>query len=385
MSMLITRTINKLKKRVFFRGVLYDKRVRLSRRSFTSLIRRKPVSNSKIKETFKHHPHSLFLLGGTFVSLILLMTANQVSAADFEIDEAEVLKKRRKKINWNDIRKEVSALFPDESKPHGSWAPLIMKLIISCSLSYDPQTKKGGCYGATMRFSPEKDYASNQGLSEVINRLEIMKTVHSELSYTEIWTLAGTLAAEAMGLSNIDWQPSEIILDAVDSSACPPDLPKPDSKTNASKMREIGNRIGLNDKDIVALFGGFLLNEDYSISPEVRSHNNHTENPTSQAPRLTNEIFKRLLNNLWKKKKREDGSVVYEDLSGHYTISPANMELILDSSFRIITESYAMDEQIFLKNFTVAFRKLLENKNPIEIKTEPRWWESFFNIGRGKQ
>lgn len=88
-------------------------------------------------------------------------------------------------------------------------------------------------------------------------RLEAIKARYPEVSYADLWTLAGVVAIEEMGGPSIEWRPGRS--DAPDSNACPPDGRLPDASKKQDHVRDIFYRMGFDDREIVALVGAHAL------------------------------------------------------------------------------------------------------------------------------
>lgn len=69
--------------------------------------------------------------------------------------------------------------------------------------------------------------------------------------------------------------------------------------------------------------------------------------------------FVELLENKWTKKKWS-GPEQYEDPTGELMMLPADMALLADPKFKKYVEIYAVDEDVFFRDFAAAFSKLLE-------------------------
>ena len=109
-----------------------------------------------------------------------------------------------------------------------------------------------------MRFPPECKHGANAGLQLARDLLEPIKKAHpgrlrllwfrvisfysssgrTELSYADLWTLAGAVAIEELGGPQIPWRAGRT--DAADGSACPPDGRLPDASKVCHCARERG-------------------------------------------------------------------------------------------------------------------------------------------------
>lgn len=71
---------------------------------------------------------------------------------------------------------------------------------------YDKYTGNGGSNGATMRFAPEANHGANAGLEVARGKLEQVKKQFPQITYSDLWTLAGVCAIQEMGGPHIAWR-----------------------------------------------------------------------------------------------------------------------------------------------------------------------------------
>ena len=143
----------------------------------------------------------------------------------------------------------------------GSYGPLLLRLAWHTSALYSPdEDPRGGSNGATMRFHPEIDYHDNRGLELARTILLPVKGEHPDISYSDLWILAGYEAVEALHGPRI-----EMAWGRVDATAdqapeiCPPAERFPDWDDSSTTVREKFGRMGFNDRDIVALIGAHTV------------------------------------------------------------------------------------------------------------------------------
>lgn len=107
--------------------------------------------------------------------------------------------------NYADVRKDISETInvkPDKG-------PTFVRLAWHSSGTYDKMTKTGGSGKGTIRFKEELDHGANAGLDIAISWLEpIYKKYNknTDLSYADLYTLAGVVAIETMGGPKIGWR-----------------------------------------------------------------------------------------------------------------------------------------------------------------------------------
>ena len=93
----------------------------------------------------------------------------------------------------------------DEKREDGtSIGPTLVRLAWHASGTYSAVDKTGGSNGATMRFTPESAWGANAGLKIARDFLEPLKAKY-DISYADLWTLAGAATIEILGGPTIPW------------------------------------------------------------------------------------------------------------------------------------------------------------------------------------
>jgi cytochrome c peroxidase len=258
----------------------------------------------------------------------------------------------------------AAAITNDEDRRNDgtSIGPTLVRLAWHAAGTYSVFDKTGGSNGATMRFAPECNWGANAGLKVAREFLEPIKKKYN-MSYADVWTLAGVVAIELMGGPTILWKAGRKDVDEKDLKPLPDGrLPNANMgcphATNAH-IRDIFGRMGFNDREIVALLGAHAVgrcHEDVSgfWGPW-----------TNAETTFSNEYFRLLLEEKWTEKKTHkgkpwNGPLQYEASNGQIMMLPADLWLTQDPEFRKYVELYAKDEAVFFQDFAAAFRKLLE-------------------------
>ncbi|XP_059623459.1 L-ascorbate peroxidase 3-like [Cornus florida] len=211
-------------------------------------------------------------------------------------------------------------------------APIILRLAWHDAGTYDAATKTGGPNGS-IRNEEEKNHTSNKGLSKAIDFCEPVKAKHPKITYADLYQLAGVVAVEVTGGPTIDFVPGR--KDSMDS---PKEGRLPDAKQGASHLRDIFYRMGMSNKDIVALSGGHTLG---------RAHKDRSgfEGPWTQDPlKFDNSYFVELMKG---------------DTEGLLKL-PTDKALLADPDFRRYVELYAKDEEAFFRDYAASHKKLSE-------------------------
>lgn len=219
--------------------------------------------------------------------------------------------------------------------------------------TFDVRDGSGGSNGATTRFEPESTDDANAGLSIIRDLLYPIHVRHPEISQADLWTLAGACAVEFLGGPAIPHRLGRA--DAKDGSRCPANGRIPDASQGAAHLRETFYRMGLGDRDIVALSGGHTLGRCHLV------RSGYDGKWTSNPLRFDNSYFQNLIGLDWKP-KAWPGKLMYEavDAAGERLIMlPTDMAIRDDPVFAAHARVYARDQAAFFRDFAEAFGKLL--------------------------
>ncbi|KAB1207545.1 L-ascorbate peroxidase 3, peroxisomal [Morella rubra] len=211
-------------------------------------------------------------------------------------------------------------------------APIMLRLAWHDAGTYDVKTKTGGPNGS-IRTEEEYSHGSNAGLKKAIDWCEEVKSKRPKITYADLYQLAGVVAVEVTGGPTIDFVPGR-----KDSSVSPKEGRLPDAKQGVPHLRDIFYRMGLSDKDIVALSGGHTLGRAH---PERSGF----DGPWTKEPlKFDNSYFVELL----------------EGESEGLLQLPTDKALLDDPEFRRYVELYAKDEDVFFKDYAESHKKLSE-------------------------
>ncbi|XP_042483452.1 L-ascorbate peroxidase 3-like isoform X2 [Macadamia integrifolia] len=132
-------------------------------------------------------------------------------------------------------------------------APIMLRLAWHDAGTYDTKTNTGGPNGS-IRSEEEYMHGANNGLKIAIDFCEEVKAKYPKITYADLYQLSGVVAVEVTGGPTIDFVPGR-----KDSLISPREGRLPDAKQGVKHLRDVFYRMGLNDKDIVALSGGHTL------------------------------------------------------------------------------------------------------------------------------
>jgi len=170
------------------------------------------------------------------------------------------------------VREDLVRLMDSPDWEDGSYAPLLIRLAWHSSGTYNKSDGTGGSNGATMRYSLEAGDPENVLLDKARELLETVKVKHSWISYADLWILAAYVAIEHTCGPRIAFNGGRA--DAPESKAVAPGrLPGAEKgladgmevdeegrmkgwEKLAAHIRDVFGRMGISDKEIVALLCG---------------------------------------------------------------------------------------------------------------------------------
>lgn len=211
--------------------------------------------------------------------------------------------------------------------------------------------KRGGANGS-LRFEIELKHGANAGLVNALKLLQPIKDKYSDVTYADLFQLASATAIEEAGGPKLPMKYGRVDVSAPEE--CPEEgrLPSAGPPNPADHLREVFYRMGLNDKEIVALSGAHTLGRSRPDrsgwgKPETKYTKNGPGAPGGQSwtvewLKFDNFYFKDI-----KEKKDEDLLVL-----------PTDAVLFEDPSFKAYAEKYAEDEEAFFKDYAEAHAKL---------------------------
>jgi len=253
-----------------------------------------------------------------------------------------------------ELKEAITDILENYDYDDGSIAPVLVRLAWHTSGTWCQKTKTGGSTGATMRFKPESSDDANAGLDKARAFLEPIKEQFPDVSYSDLWVFAGLVALEEMGAPHIRMRWGRKDLEET-SDKIPPNGRLPDGAQGAQHVRDVFNRMGFNDQEIVALVGG-----GHAMG---RCHPDRSgfDGPWTFSPTtFSNEYFRFLLDEKWTERSWK-GPKQFEDSSKKLMMLPADMAMRDDPSFRKWSEVYYKDADKLRKDFALAFKKLVEN------------------------
>lgn len=200
--------------------------------------------------------------------------------------------------------------------------------------TYDKVSKTGGPNG-TIRFWPELLHGANKGLQFVIPLIIPIKAEFPQVSYADLIQASSTSAIEFAGGPAIPFRFGR--KDAPESE-CTPDGRLPDATKGIPHLREVFNRMGLGDVEIVALSGAHTLGKAYRENSGFEG--SWTKNPTT----FDNSYFVELVH------KKNQGLLRL----------PTDEALLSEPTMKTWVEKFAASNEVFFAEYSKAHQKLSE-------------------------
>ncbi|WOG92444.1 hypothetical protein DCAR_0311713 [Daucus carota subsp. sativus] len=211
--------------------------------------------------------------------------------------------------------------------------------------------QRGGANGS-LRFEIEQKHAANAGLVNAVKLLQPIKDKYPGVTYADLFQLASATAVEEAGGPKIPMKYGRV--DASGPEQCPEEgrLPDAGPPSPAAHLRDVFYRMGLNDKEIVALSGAHTLGRSRPErsgwgKPETKYTKDGPGAPggqswTAQWLKFDNSYFKDI-------KERRDADLL---------VLPTDAVLFEDPAFKVYAEKYAEDQKAFFEDYAEAHAKL---------------------------
>ncbi|XP_042438953.1 probable L-ascorbate peroxidase 6, chloroplastic/mitochondrial [Zingiber officinale] len=233
--------------------------------------------------------------------------------------------------------------------------PILVRLGWHDAGTYDKNIEEwpqcGGANGS-LRFEIELKHSANAGLVNALKLLQPIKEKYLAITFADLFQLASATAVEESGGPHIPMKYGRV--DVSGPEQCPDEgrLPDAGPPSPADHLRSVFYRMGLDDKEIVALSGAHTLGRS---RPERSGWGKAETKYTKAGPgapggqswtvlwlKFDNSYFKDI-----KKRKNEDLLVL-----------PTDAALFEDPQFKVYAESYAEDQDVFFKDYAAAHAKL---------------------------
>lgn len=262
--------------------------------------------------------------------------------------------------HWDEVRKEIrhvissnasSVLPPDSYKNAPYYGSVFVHLAWQCASTFRHTDYLGGCNGARIRFAPQKNWPMNVALDRALQLLQPIQQKFENLSWSDLIVLAGTVALEDATGHSIPFCGGRT--DATDGNGSAMLQPNGDYSVDAHQIRLLAHQIGLTERETVALSARLR-------SPGQMSRSGYYGSWTENVGKLSHEYFKTLLTSTWSEfKVPNSGKVQYKAEGQDIFMTAADLNLKWDDTYLAISQDFASDNEVFLKEFKSAWVKLM--------------------------
>uniref|UniRef100_A0A383WLV4 Plant heme peroxidase family profile domain-containing protein n=1 Tax=Tetradesmus obliquus TaxID=3088 RepID=A0A383WLV4_TETOB len=260
-----------------------------------------------------------------------------------------------KLADFNAVKADVAGLLKTDTEN----AAKFTRLAWQCANTFRATDYAGGCNGARIRFSPQKDWPSNKGLDQVLKLLEPVKKKYPSLSWADLIVLAGTTAlqqaAADAGSGSVDLKFCGGRTDAADGKGT--DVLEPRSYVNASvALADNAKVMGLTPREAVALAG--MLRS--TAQQQSLGYSGSWASSAAGQSRQDNSYFKVLLNNIWEPSKSASGKDEFKAKgNAKLFMMPSDVAIKRSPAFAAHAGEYAKDNAKFLQALAGAWTKVM--------------------------
>ena len=215
-----------------------------------------------------------------------------------------------------------------------------------CASSFRVTDYAGGCNGAKIRFSPQKDWPVNAGVDKIIAALEPIKAKYATLSTADLIVLAGQVALEDSAGIKIDFLGGRT--DGQSGKGDEILVPRDYYPSILAGVLDNIKILGVSPEEAVALAGRPRSVEQQKVLGYSGSY-------SCNSVTFSNEYFKVLLNEKWiqagSNEFRADGNEVY--------MMSTDVALLYAPELKMAVKRFANDEALFKKVFASAWAKVM--------------------------
>lgn len=256
--------------------------------------------------------------------------------------------------------------------------PGVVRLAFHTCGSYSALDSSGGCDGAWLRFAPDKDAVPNGGtVGESVTKLDAIKEKFPCITYADLYTLAGSVVVELAGGPPVAWSPGRVDADGPGPSHPAFSSRLPDGMFNGAGLAYFMTQWGFSPREAVAVIGG-----GHSIGgaePDNSGWKMVFTPSNDKWPEPANQYFTMLMNASWVLSETEDTGLPFYKLAESEKFAgnnlpdaegkpvgrfPSDMSLRFMKLYAPVAAEYAADESAFLKDFSMAYEKLLALGSP---------------------
>mmetsp|Transcript_23092 Transcript_23092/g.56104 ORF Transcript_23092/g.56104 Transcript_23092/m.56104 type:complete len:700 (+) Transcript_23092:60-2159(+) len=257
--------------------------------------------------------------------------------------------------DFGEVKAEIVRSLSGEGNASAAEVGLLARLAWSCASTFRHTDYQGGCNGARVRFSPQKDWPANAGLDQALALLApIKEKFGGGLSWADLIVLAGNTAFEHAGSTPLSFCGGRT--DAEDGTGSEYLQQPLDAESDSMVMLRNSIKImGLTDREFVALMGA-----GHSVGAMHEDRSGFQGSWTANPAELSNDYFKNLLFEDYEEFVVEKtGKKQYKAKGKDLFMLKTDLLLKYDAELQAIAFEFAESKDAFIKAFSSAWTAMM--------------------------
>jgi len=256
--------------------------------------------------------------------------------------------------NFDHVKHSISTLLSS----NGAHKAQLARLAYSCASTFRVTDYLGGCNGASLRFSPQKDWPENAGLQKALAILEPIKAKFGAgLSWADLIVLAGDTAIEnAMGVTSsfkFCGGRTDSMAGVASDAYLRPKVAGLGNDTLA-EVKDASKVMGLTSREWVAL-AARPVDEGFRFQAGLENKG-WAQDPTV----VSNLFFQTLITEDWEEHTvPSSGAKQYKAAGKDLFMLHTDLMIKYDPELLAIAQEFASSNKSFLEAFAYAWRKLV--------------------------
>lgn len=257
--------------------------------------------------------------------------------------------------DFDEVKLEINEVLDNGDEFIG----MFTRLAWQCSSTFRSTDYLGGCNGARIRFSPQKDWSVNINVENALDYLEPIKWQFENLSWADLIVLAGNTAMEKAGGKPLTFCGGRT--DATDGMGSECLFPKITGNFSESlvQLKDYISIMGLTQREFAALNGVGYAVGDSSDCDGLYCQRNSFQETTSVFSSVSNIFFQNLLSENWEEYTiPSTGKQMYKATGKNLLMLGTDLMFRLDPELLAISQDFAADNELFLTEVAAAWTKL---------------------------
>ena len=254
------------------------------------------------------------------------------------------------------VKQKIVEVLDENVKATG----MFIRLAWQCSSTFRSTDYLGGCNGARIRFSPQKDWPVNVNLENALNFLQPIKTqFETNLSWADLIILAGNTALEKVGGKPLTFCGGRT--DAADGMGSEFLFPKITGNFSETlvQLNDFTSIMGLTKVEFAALYAVGYAVGDSTDCDGLYCRRNSFQGSTSVSLSLTNIFFHDLLSETWEEYTiPSTGKQVYKAAGKDALMLGTDLQFRSDPELLAISQDCQAENDLFLSVAASAWTKL---------------------------